>query len=157
VDARLLHLREVARVDRGIVVLRPVRLRVGEVVMAALQPLRVEASAREVTIATDLSPTLPVFHADRPRLQGALEALLSAMLRASPAAGTLRVAGEGDERGVRLSITGASIDPGSPALALATRTVRAHGGRTEVDGTRLVVHLPCGSATLEMGDGSAPE
>lgn len=141
-DARLRRLREVARIDRGSARLRRDRVRMAEVVEAALQPLREGAAEREVDIVLDLSPALPTIEADRARLQGAMAELLDAVLRACPAGGALRLTGAANDDELQLTVHGASIDVGSPVIALATRVIRAHGGGTEMAGTTFVVHLP---------------
>ncbi len=139
VDARLLHLREVARIDLEAAPLRAARVRIADLVQSVLPALHLAASAREVAILVDLSPSLPSIMADRARLQAAITTLIGAVLQAVPSGGTLRMTASADERDLRLLIEGGTIDLSEPTLALATRTVRAHMGTTEGQASALEI------------------
>lgn len=145
VDAALLRLREVVRLDLGAVVLREERVRLQDVVHAILPPVITAAHDRDITVQTDLAPTLPAFAADRGRLQEALSAILhEVLLRASDGA-TLSLEGEHDRREVRLVIRGGGVPAHREQLAHAERLVRAHGGSVDVLEGRTVVHVPLGA------------
>lgn len=145
VDATLLRLREVVRLDLGAVTLREERVRLQDVVHAILPPFTLAAADRDVSVQTDLAPTLPPFVADRGRLQEALSAILHEVLRGTTAGATLSLEGEHDRREVRLVIHGGGVPVHGEQLAYAERLVRAHAGSVEILEGRTVVHIPLGA------------
>ena len=142
VDAALLRLREIVRLDLGTVTLRKERVRLQDVVHAILPPFTTAASDQEVTVQADLPPTLPAFVADRGRLQEALSVILHEILRQSPSGATLSLEGEDDRRELRLVIRGGGVPEHGEPLAYAERLIRAHAGSVETLAGRTVVHLP---------------
>ena len=142
VDAALLRLREIVRLDLGTVTLREERVRLQDVVHAILPPFTTAASDQEVTVQADLPPTLPAFVADRGRLQEALSVILHEILRQSPSGATLSLEGEDDRRELRLVIRGGGVPEHGEPLAYAERLIRAHAGSVETLAGRTVVHLP---------------
>ncbi len=145
VDAALLRLREIVRLDLGEVTLREERVRLQDVVRAILPPFTAEAAHREVSVNSDLAPTLPPFVADRGRLQEALSAILHEILRQAPHGATLSLEGEHDRREIRLVIRGGGVPVRGQRLTYAERLVRAHAGSVEVLDGRTVVHIPLGT------------
>ncbi len=144
VDATLLRLREVVRLDLGAVTLREERVRLQDVVHAILPAFTNAAADREVSVQTDLAPTLPPFMADRGRLQEALSAILHEVLRETPTGATLSLDGEHDRHEVRLVIRGGGVPVHGEQLAYAERLVRAHAGSVDILEGRTVVHVPLG-------------
>lgn len=142
VDAALLRLREIVRLDLGAVTLREERVRLQDVVHAILPPFNTAAGDREVTVHTDLAPTLPAFVADRGRLQEALAAIMHEVLRETPSGATLSLEGEHDRQEVRLVIRGGGVPVHGEQLAWAERLVRAHAGSVDILEGRTVVHVP---------------
>lgn len=146
VDASLLRLRDVVRLDLGEVALREERVRLQDLVRAILPPLASEATRRDVTVNADLAPTLPPFVADRGRLQEALSAILHEVLRQAPSGATLALEGEHDRREIRLVIRGGGAPVRGQQFTYAERLVRAHGGSVEQLDERIVVHIPLGTS-----------
>ncbi len=141
-DATLLRLRDVVRLDTGMLRLRQERVRLQDVVEGILPPLRLAAGEREVSVHADLPPTLPALIADRGRLQEAISVLLFDAVRQAPRGGRIAIVATHDRHGVQLAVRGAPAPQPGEATTLAVRVVRAHGGRVETQSGDLVVRLP---------------
>ena len=142
VDAALLRLRDVVQLDLGAVTLREERVRLADVMSTILPPIALAAGDREIVVHSDLPPTIPTLVADRGKLQEALQLLLMEQLHTVADGGAMVVSAEHDARGVRVSVRGGALRSPTPAMALATRLVRAHGGRVEGGAAELMIHLP---------------
>ncbi|HZN11227.1 MAG TPA: HAMP domain-containing sensor histidine kinase, partial [Blastocatellia bacterium] len=131
--------------------LAPVDL--ADLARGAAEGHRLEASAKDLELLTDLPPGLPPALADREQVGRVLDNLLSNAIRFTPRGGEIRVtaAARGDHVAVSVADTGRGIPPdylprifdrfvrvpgaGSGTglgLALAKRLVEAHGGQISV-------------------------
>ena len=144
-DAVLLRLRDIVRLDAGVLALRPERVRLQDLIAAILPPLRAVAHEREISVDADVPPNIPALVADRGRLQEALASLLLETVRTASPHASLSIVGTGERASVLLTVRGGGPLPSNDAIALARRVVLAHGGALEaVDGDTLV-RLPLGT------------
>lgn len=172
---------ELARLESGRVrfVREPVHL--GGLVGECVELVRAQAEGAEVTITTDVDPTLEPVLGDRSRLKQVLLNLLTNAIKYNRPGGRveIRLRREGDEVRLEVADTGVGIPPEALphiferfyrvpdqegraggtglGLAIAKRIVESHHGRIEVKsepgvGSTFIVTLP---ATLPQ-DGTGP-
>jgi signal transduction histidine kinase len=141
-DESLRRLRDVVRVDLGLLRLRQERVRLQEVMESLAPALRSAAEDRGVTLDIDLSPDLPALSADRGRLQEALSNLLLHAIRHANEGATVTVRVAHDRQVVQLTVRDGAADARDGALALADRLVVAHAGSVERRDGELRIRLP---------------
>jgi len=148
VDADLLGLRDVVRLDLGEMRLRPERVRVQDVVVSLLPPLRLTGEARGVAVTMEVAPTTPPISVDRRQMQSALASLCRELLQRTPDRGTFRLEVDHDRSHVQLRVSGfVGPCPEQPVVALPSRIVEAHGGTLAWQEGQLQLTLPVAGAT----------
>jgi NtrC-family two-component system sensor histidine kinase KinB len=148
------ELLDLARLQGGRVVLRRRRMTPRALVEGAADAQRAIAAARQVELATEISPGLPDVEVDADRLQLVFANLLSNAVRHSPPGAVVHLRGAADDGVVRFEV--ADEGPGIPAeqravifekfaqgvdspggaglgLSIARDVVTAHGGTIGVD------------------------
>lgn len=150
------NLLDISRIESGRVQMEFHAVSPQEVVLEAIEPLRIAAKDQGVTLEVELPEDLPQVLADRTRISHVFGNLLSNALKYTPAGGKITVTARAEENGVRFSVadTGNGIpsqylprifeqffrvpDQGPQAgaglgLAIVKEIVEAHGGSVSVD------------------------
>jgi len=148
--ADLRRLGEIADVERGALVLRHDRVRLGDLIQSLRPTLEAEGARHAVRLEIEVAPALPTVQGDRGRLQEAL-ALVLADCVVSSAGRTVRISLEAIEGALQLVVNfGAPSAPSAPSVpsvpsvswAFARCMIEVHGGRVELVPGRVTVTLP---------------
>jgi signal transduction histidine kinase len=140
-DQVALGLRDLARLDLGVLELRSDLVRFSDLMATILPGIAAEAEARGVAVDSTIAPAIPTFIGDRERLQEALTLLLRNAVSRTPPGTSLTVRVEHAPGDLRLTITGTRLDPDTLDGALAERIIVAAGGRLMHTEDGVVVHL----------------
>jgi NtrC-family two-component system sensor histidine kinase KinB len=150
------NLLDISRIESGRVQMEFHAVSPQEMVLEAIEPLRIAAKDQGVTLDVELPNGLPEVWADTTRINHAFGNLLSNALKYTPAGGKVTVSARAEENGVKFSVadTGKGIpsqylprifeqffrvpDQGPQAgaglgLAIVKEIVEAHGGTVSVD------------------------
>ena len=163
---------DIARLQSDDVALELSDVRVSDVIRESIEPLTINANAKNISLELDAAPSEPLVRADRLRLAQIFNNLLSNAVKFTPSGGQVNVHVEPEGETVRVTIkdTGVGIPPhdlphvfdkyfqagtkstaGEPGtglgLAIVRDMVRLHAGRIEVEstvgqGTTFTVCLP---------------
>lgn len=150
----------------------------GALILDLVENLEPVASAKEITLISELAPELPLISADGDRIRQVLVNLLSNALQYTPAHGRVTIRAAGEDGGVCISVTdtGPGIDPAEQphlfdrfyrsdkargrssggsglGLAIVRSLVHLHGGSVSVEsklgvGSRFTIRLPIEKATV---------
>jgi len=147
---------DISRIESGRVQMEFHAVSPQELVLEAIEPLRITAKDQGVILEVELTEDLPQVWADKIRINYVFGNLLSNALKYTPAGGQITVSARTEENGVMFSVadTGKGIpsqflprifeqffrvpDQGSEAgaglgLAIVKEIVEAHGGKVSVD------------------------
>jgi signal transduction histidine kinase len=163
---------DIAKLQSNDVALELSDVRVSDVIRESIEPLTINANAKDISLELSAAPSEPVLRADRLRLSQIFNNLLSNAVKFTPRGGqvSVRVESEGETVRVIVKDTGVGIPPhdlphvfdkyfqagtkstaGEPGtglgLAIVRDMVRLHAGRIDVEstvgqGTTFIVCLP---------------
>jgi signal transduction histidine kinase len=163
---------DIAKLQSGEVALELSDVRVSDVIRESIEPLAINANAKDITLELNPAPSEPMVRADRLRLSQIFNNLLSNAVKFTPNGGrvSVRVEPEGETVRVIVKDTGVGIPPhdlphvfdkyfqagtkstaGEPGtglgLSIVRDMVRLHAGRIDVEstvgqGTTFTVCLP---------------
>ncbi len=153
-DRLMRELLDLSKIESGDVTPIRVAVRPAALIREAVDPLRLQIEARDLTLAVDAAPDLARVFVDRSQIERVISNLVTNAARATPAGGTIRVAAAPRDREVAISIadTGMGIPaeylatifepfvrvpstPGGGAglgLTICRRIIEAHGGQLSV-------------------------
>jgi signal transduction histidine kinase len=160
-------------------------VRVSDVIHQSIEPLAINADAKQIVLRLEVDPSEPVLNADRLRLSQIFNNLLSNAVKFTPAGGSVTATVERNSDGVRVTITDTGLGVPRPdlphifdryyqastkatagergmglGLAIVREMIVLHDGHIEVTsevnrGTTFIVHLPRGPQSRAYQAGAA--
>ncbi len=122
----------------------------GEIVQDVVQKFALAASNRGAELRADLVPELPLVYADIGLIERVFENLIENALQYTPEGGTVTVALEPQEGGIKVSVT--DTGPGIPVEVLSRIFDRftRHGNAAQNDSDSMGLGLPIAKRILEL-------
>jgi PAS domain S-box-containing protein len=169
---------DLAKIESGRAVPKPVAVPAAALVRDAVEPLRLQAQSKGLTVQVADDPSLPMVLVDRSQIERVMANLVANAVSATPRGGTIAIAAKrvGGFVAVSVSDTGRGIPreylprifspfvqvPGAPTgsaglgLTISQRIVQAHGGQLTVQseaghGATVTFTVPIVSAPSAVG------
>jgi signal transduction histidine kinase len=140
-EVELNHLREIADIDRGALMLRRDLVKPGEIIRSLLPLLNAQATKQGVRILSELEPALPRVVGDRGRLQDALGLILKDAVRYAVPGTSVSVHASSQPLTVTIVVNHSSPHSYTGDVALADRLIRAQGGSVTHTGDATTITL----------------
>jgi NtrC-family two-component system sensor histidine kinase KinB len=153
-DKLVKDLLDLSKIESGEAAPHPVEIRAHDLVVEAVEPLRRQAAAKNLTLRVDVPTDLPEIAADRGQMERVITNLVTNAIRATDRGGAIDVSAALRDRFLAVSVrdTGRGIPhdyldrvfepfvqvPNAPAggaglgLSISRRIVQAHGGQLAV-------------------------
>jgi signal transduction histidine kinase len=127
-EVELNHLREIADIDRGALMLRRDLVKPGELIKSLLPILNAQAARQGVRILSELEPALPRVVGDRGRLQDALGLILKDAVRYAIPGTSISIHAASEPTKIKIIVNHGSPHSYTGDVALADRLIAAQGG-----------------------------
>lgn len=141
-ELELEHLRTIADLDRGKIVMDVQLVKAADIIRSLLPLLKSRADKKTVRVLSEIEPGLPRVSGDRAKLHDAFNLLLNDAVTYAVPGTSLSIHASAEKSTVVIVINHGAPHSSTADLLLAQRLVAAQGGSVRADGGATVVTLP---------------
>ena len=141
-ELELQHLRTIADLDRGRIVMGVQLVKAADIIRSLLPLLKSRADKKNVRVLSEIEPGLPRVSGDRAKLHDAFNLLFNDAVTYAVPGTSVSIHASAEKSSVVTVINHGAPHSSTGDLLLAQRLIAAQGGSVRVDGGATVVMLP---------------